>query len=430
MTNKTASDHSRTQSSRRTFLKASVALAGLSFFPAPAALTANQTETTPTAKSIIGDYGPWANSLLKDPPELSFRKKRWTDIEAWRKEAKAKAIELIASPDIGEAPKVTVEKAYQYDGLDIEELSWQAPYGHRTKAILLKPSGAQGPLPGILGLHDHGGNKYFGRRKITRTAEQMHPMMIEHQKNYYSGKAWANDIAKRGYVVLVHDTFTFASRRVRFADMLKIPWGQARTTGMSDDAPENIENIKTYNSWAAAHEHIMAKSLFCAGTTWPGVFLAEDRLALSILSRLGDVDAERLGCAGLSGGGLRTVYLGGLDERIKCAVCVGFMSTWSDFLLNKAYTHTWMTYTPLLPQYLDFPEILGLRAPLPTLTLNNNQDGLFTLPEMKRADAILQQVFEKAGAPEYYKAGFYPGPHKFDAKMQKDAFDWFDTWLK
>jgi len=122
--------------------------------------------------------------------------------------------------------------------------------------------------------------------------------------------------------------------------------------------------------------NIMSKSLFCAGTTWPGVFLFEDQCALDVLTARAEVDRERIGCAGLSGGGLRTVYLGGLDHRIKCAVSVGFMSTWSDFLMNKSYTHTWMTYAPLLPKYLDFPEILGLRVPLPTMTLNNNQDGV------------------------------------------------------
>jgi len=62
---------------------------------------------------------------------LSFRKKQWTDIEAWRKKARAKAGELIASPDIGGTPKVTVEKKYRFDGLDIEELSWQLPYVFR-----------------------------------------------------------------------------------------------------------------------------------------------------------------------------------------------------------------------------------------------------------------------------------------------------------
>ena len=98
--------------------------------------------------------------------------------------------------------------------------------------------------------------------------------------------------------------------------------------------------------------------------------------------------------------------------------------------MYKAYTHTWMTYAPLLPNYLDFPEILGLRAPLPTMTLNNNEDRLFSLAEMQRADQILKEVFAKAGAPEKYKGNFYDGDHKFDHQMQKDAFDWFDRWLK
>ena len=75
-----------------------------------------------------------------------------------------------------------------------------------------------------------------------------------------------------------------------------------------------------------------------------------------------DVDATRIGCAGLSGGGLRTVMLTGADERIRCSCCVGMMTTWRDYLLNKCYTHTWMCYVPGLPRDLDYPEMLGLAA--------------------------------------------------------------------
>jgi hypothetical protein len=106
------------------------------------------------------------------------------------------------------------------------------------------------------------------------------------------------------------------------------------------------------------------------------------------------------------------------------------MSTWKDFALHKAYTHTWMTYVPVLPNEMDFPEILGLRAPLPTMVLNDSEDELYTLDEMERADKILQEVFSKAGASDRYKCNFYPGPHKFDTQMQVDAFAWFDKWLK
>ena len=98
--------------------------------------------------------------------------------------------------------------------------------------------------------------------------------------------------------------------------------------------------------------------------------------------------------------------------------------------MNKSQTHTWMTYASILPKYLDFPEILGLRAPLPTMVMSDNEDQLYTLPEMKRADEILQKVFAKAGASDRYSGKFYPGEHKFDAAMQKDAFEWFDRWLR
>jgi len=106
------------------------------------------------------------------------------------------------------------------------------------------------------------------------------------------------------------------------------------------------------------------------------------------------------------------------------------MTTWRDYLLNKSHTHTWMCYVPGLPRDLDYPEVLGLGAPNPVLVLNNRQDALFTMPEMERADRILTEVYKKAGAPDHYKGSFYDGPHKFDRDMQKEAFAWFDRWLK
>jgi hypothetical protein len=89
-----------------------------------------------------------------------------------------------------------------------------------------------------------------------------------------------------------------------------------------------------------------------------------------------------------------------------------------------------MAYVPLLPRDLDFPEILALRAPAPTMVLNCNEDQLYTLPEMQRADAILRETFAKGGAADSYRGQFYPGGHKFDLEMQKDAFAWFDQHLK
>lgn len=376
--------------------------------------------------SVIGIYGEWAAALNENKlPSFSFRREEWRNVGKWRKAATTRVKERMSIPDIGRMPQVKVNKQYVYDGLHIEELSWQLPYGRATEANLLKPADAKGKLPAILAFHDHGGNKYFGSRKITKTSDPQHPLMVAHQEQYYEGLAWANEMAKRGYVVLVPDAFLFASRRVLVNDVPAF-----MRNGLDDKDPENPKNIQAYNQWAGQHEHTMAKSLFCAGTSWPAVFFAEDKKALDVLCAREDVDAERVGCAGLSGGGLRTVFMGGLDARIKCAVPVGFMTTWKDFLLNKSVNHTWMVYVPLLPNELDFPEILGLRVPLATLVLNNEDDDLYTMPEMQSADKILNEMYKKAGSEDRYKCSFHPGPHKFDKKMQNEAFDWFDKWLK
>lgn len=375
---------------------------------------------------MLGAYGEWAAGLAPDPPRLSFRQPRFSNIDEWRKTARARYRELLLAPSPGPATRPTVQHKFEYDGLAIEHLSWQLPYGPPTEAYLLKPAGASGRLPGVVGLHDHGGNKYFGVHKITRVSEGQHPLMVKHQERYYGGAAWANELARRGYAVLVHDTFAFASRRMRMADIPAV----INPDKVQEPDPASEEDIARYNRFAGAHEHLIAKSFFCAGITWPGVFSGEDQRALDYLCSRPDVDSARVGCCGLSGGGLRTVCLTGLDERIRCACCVGMMTTWRDYLLTKSYTHTWMCYVPGLSRDLDYPEILGLAVPNPVLVLNNRQDQLFTMPEMERADRILAEVYKKAKAPERYRASFYDGPHKFDREMQAEAFAWFDKWLK
>ncbi|HEV3005062.1 MAG TPA: hypothetical protein VGX78_11405 [Pirellulales bacterium] len=385
----------------------------------------NEPDPTVTP-NMIGAYGPWAASLFGEvSARWSFRRAQFTDVDAWRVQARGRLLACLVQPDAGGAPQAAPQHVFEYDGLHVEHLAWQLPYGPPTEAVFFKPAGAKGRLPAVLGLHDHGGNKAFGTRKISRISDDVHPVMLRHQQNYYGGVAWANELARRGYAVLVHDTFAFASRRVRAADLAAAAKGDLTETN-----PESEEEIALYNRFAAQHEHLMAKSLLCAGTTWPGVFTAEDQRALDYLCSRPDVDRERVGCAGLSGGGLRSVYLAGLDDRIRAACCAGMMTTWRDYLLNKCHTHTWMIYIPLLPLDLDYPEILALHAPRPTLVLNCTDDTLFTLPEMQRADAILAETFAKAGAAQAYRCSFHPGGHRFDLAMQAEAFDWFDRWLK
>ena len=89
--------------------------------------------TQPPEKSLIGAYGNYFANLAKKPGTLSFRNAGWENLSDWQTKARAKAAELLSAPGTGKMPVVKVEKKYVYDGLDIEELSWQLPYGKRTR---------------------------------------------------------------------------------------------------------------------------------------------------------------------------------------------------------------------------------------------------------------------------------------------------------
>jgi len=180
--------------------------------------------------------------MVADPPRLSFRQTVFQDVAAWRGVARARYRELLAGPAESPTPVPVVQHKLEFEGLAIEHLQWQLPYGPPTEALLLKPVNSRGKLPGVVGLHDHGGNKYFGLRKITRMSKDPHPAMVRHQQQYYSGLAWANELARRGYAVLVHDTFTFGSRRVRLADVPAVIRNNAVEAN-----PEAEDEIKTYN---------------------------------------------------------------------------------------------------------------------------------------------------------------------------------------
>ena len=264
-------------------------------------------------KNMLGPYGKWAADIVPTTPaQLSFRHPQFKSVPAWRRKGRAKIAELLAQPDTGNRPRVHVDKRYTHDGLHIEELSWQLPYGPPTQAVFLKPEKARGKLPAVLALHDHGGRKYFGKRKIVRLPGRRHPLITEHQREYYGDVGWANEIARRGYAVLVHDLFLFGSRTIRYNDVPDV-----LLNGLREKNPASSREITEYNTWSSEQETVVAKSLFCAGTTWPGVFLAEDQRALDYLCSRRDVDRECVGCGGLSGGGLRTAFLAGMDDRIK-----------------------------------------------------------------------------------------------------------------
>ncbi len=210
---------------------------------------------------MIGAYGPWAASIAGDgPARLSFRNPKFAvaDLDAWRRQARERFRAGVLMLETGGVPRAELQHQFEHDGLTIEHRRWSLPYGPPIEAYFPEAAGARGRLPSVLAFHDHDGNKYFGARKIARISADVHPMMRRHQDQYYGGLAWADELARRGYGVLVHDAFSFASRGVRVADLPEVLHRKFRLG--KEVRPESEAEIDAYNAFAAQHEHILAKS--------------------------------------------------------------------------------------------------------------------------------------------------------------------------
>ncbi len=366
----------------------------------------------------LGLYSDWvaaAPALRPQPP-----------VARPGKETQQKVLEALGFSVGDETPQdVRLERQWEKDGVLGQEISWWVGYGPRTHAWLLKPKGANGRRPGIVALHDHGAFKYFGKEKIAEGPEEPEPILKVHWQQYYADRAYANALAREGFVVLVHDTFLWGSRRMPLETMPEGTRHIAATFqqwGFQTEYPQS--GVVEYNAAAMLSEDLIEKYCALLGATFAGVVSYEDRVAANYLASRYEVDPAHVGCIGLSGGGCRSAMLGATSDRIYAAVVVGMMSTFAGLLDHNVDSHTWMFFPHSWPRYGDWTDLAAARAPSPLLVQYDLQDELFTEEGMRAADARLAEHFRSVGAPDNYRGEFYPGPHKFDLTMQEIAFQW------
>ena len=159
-------------------------------------------------------------------------------------------------------------------------------FGPRTHAYLLKPRHAEGPLPGVLALHCHAGMKWAGKEKIADGPEPPTPEVLRLREQIYGGRAYASELARRGFAVLVPDVIGWGSRRFDRADMPERVLAQANDPGMSE--------ADRYDVAAGHHEHVLEKYCTLLGTSLAGVVAGEDLAAAAYLRPRPDVGADRL----------------------------------------------------------------------------------------------------------------------------------------
>jgi dienelactone hydrolase len=376
---------------------------------------------TPT----LGNLFPVIEAIAaQSTPALSYLNPQYSNVDAWREQAHTRLLELLRynPPSVPLDPQVCeVKDCGDYIR---EKLYFSSAPASRVPALLLRPKGLSASAPAIVALHDHGGFYSYGKEKLVETQNEPADL-TDFKRTYYSGYSYASELAKRGYVVIVIDAFYFGERRLDL-DSIE-PDTRARLSGR---ASTQVEQLSAYHEQCSTFEEVVARHIFAAGATWLGVLSHDDRASVSYLVSRPEVDANRIGCLGLSMGGHRTDYLVATDPRIKAAVSVGWMTNWVDLLANQVRTHSWAQFVPGLASQLELSDVVTVGMPASLMVLECARDDLFNPDGMHRACEKIESIYAKAGLSSRYQYRFYDVPHQFNAMMQQDAFAWLDKWLK
>lgn len=372
-----------------------------------------------------GNFFPFLDAYAgRSTFALSYLTGTWPDLEQWRILGRAKMHELLRyypKPASGDAEVLeTVRKP----GYTRHRVRYGVTSDRQTEAFLLVPDRFKQPCPAILALHDHSGFYYYGKEKVTE-GEDPPRVLREFQTRVYESRAVADELARRGYVVLVPDAFYFGSQRLDPATLPEEYVGELEGRGLGTDA-----YIEAFNALASRHEHLVAKTIFISGSTWPGILFQGDRIGVDYLLTRPEVDPTRIGCIGLSLGGLRGAHLFGLDPRLKVGVVAGWMTTYRSLVARHVRCHTWMIYVPGQHAYLDLPDVVTLNAPQPLMVINCLQDRLFPIEGTQAAESKIRSVYERLSASERFACNYYDEPHSLKIAAQEDAFAWFDRWLQ
>jgi dienelactone hydrolase len=176
------------------------------------------------------------------------------------------------------------------------------------------------------------------------------------------------------------------------------------------------------------HGALYGSTLWPVGQTLLGMQVYDNRRAVDYLQTRPEVDGDRIGITGASGGGNQSMYAGALDERFRAVVPVCSVGTY------QAYLHAACCVCEVLPGALRFCEegdVLALTVPRALLVISATRDAFqFSVAEAEKSVARARPVFRLFGVEDSLRHSVFESPHDYNQQMREAMYGWMTRWLK
>src|SRR5579872_6331086 len=154
-----------------------------------------------------------------------------------------------------------------------------------------------------------------------------------------------------------------------------------------------------------------AGSALLLGETMIGWRVYDVMRAIDWIETRPELDAKRVGCMGISGGGTCTVFSGALEPRIKAAFVSGYLNTFRDCIMSVS--HCIDNYVPGILNWAELYDVAGLIAPRPLFAEFGTRDPIFPIAGSREGFEKVRKVYETFGAGDRVQHEVFEGQHEF-----------------
>jgi dienelactone hydrolase len=296
-------------------------------------------------------------------------------------EVRARILSLIGGlPDYRGPLNARVAKTTTREGFVIDHVLFESLPGYYVTANLYRPDRA-------------------GR----------HPAILMSMGHWDSGKAAgqliSTNLARKGFVVLAYDPVGQGERQQAYDARL----GRSLIGGATE---------QHFSNGAAA---------VLLGQSVARYFIHDGMRAIDYLVSRPEVDPDRIGATGCSGGGTQTTYIAALDPRVKVAAVACYMNSFRT-LFAGSIGDSEQSVPGFLSAGLDQTDYVELFAPKPWLMTSTKGD-FFTPAGARQVFEEAQRWYKLYGAEERIKWIVGPGGHGTPLVVREAIYEWMIRWL-
>lgn len=336
-------------------------------------------------RNMLADYTKKRALALLDARQAAVQQWRAEDVSARKHYLRERMLKAIGGLPERTPLNARVTGTIDHADYRIEKIIFESQPKFFVTANLYLPKNGKGPYPAIL--------FPLGHEEGAKAHATWQQLLVTFARNGYVAFAW--DTIGQGERVQLYDEDFQASKVVR------------------STTEHTIYGIQT----------LLVGDALARYTIWDGI------RALDYLASRPEVDAQRIGVTGNSGGGTHTAYLAALDDRLKVAAPSCYLTSWRRLIETIGPQDAEQNIAPWIADGLDHADFVHAFAPKPYLILSAIRD-FFSITGARETYQEAQRAYDLLGAASKLSMTEADDGHGYSKPRRLAAYRWFDRWLK